>query len=425
VSADALAAAPRRRRRADRLALAAIVGLALLVRVLYARHVGDDPLLGDGLEFHLSANLLADGHGFVDPFAWARGVAAPSADKPPLYGVTLAALSLLGLRSPGEHHVSGVLTGVLLVGVVGALAREVTGRRAAGLLAAGACALYPPLVMADGSLRSESLFALLIACAVLAAVRYRHRPGRGWAAAAGAAVALAALTRGEAALLLVLLPLALWRAPAPQRPRLAHLGVAFAVVVVVLAPWLVRCWSTFGQPVIISTNTGGLLAGANCPETYRGLLIGQWSLRCAEAQTSVGTNEARVANALRARGLRYAADHAGRLPVVLAARAGRTLELYHPRRQAREQRFFEGRDVRVAELGVPAFWLVAALALATLALRAVPRGDALLLWAPVAVVGFVTLTAYGWTRFRAGAEPELLVLAAAAVVALADRRATS
>ncbi len=51
---------------------------------------------------------------------------------------------------------------------------------------------------------------------------------------------------------------------------------------------------------------------------------------------------------LRGRGVRYAADHAGRLPVVLAARLGRTLELFHPREQARQQRFFEGRDQRVA-----------------------------------------------------------------------------
>jgi len=67
---------------------------------------------------------------------------------------------------------------------------------------------------------------------------------------------------------------------------------------------------------------------------------------------------------------------------------------------------------------------VAALSLVALLLRAVPRGDALLLLAPVAIVLFVTLTAYGWTRFRAGAEPELLVLAAAGALALVERLRT-
>ena len=408
---------------AQRLALAGIVLVAAAVRVLYARHVGTDPLLGDGLQFHLTADLLADGRGFLDPFAFQRGVVSPTADKPPLYTLVLAALSVLGLRSPQEHHLAGIASGVLLVPVVAALAFAVTRRGAVALLAAAACAIYPPLIMADGSLRSESLFALLVTCAVLGAVRYRRRPGLAWAVATGAAVALAALTRGEAVLLLVLLPLAVWWRPeraAPRRPALAHLGLGLATATLVMAPWLVRTWITFDQPVAISTNTGGLLAGANCAETYeRGPLFGQWSLRCLERPDD--PNEAHAANVLRSQGLRYAADHAGRLPVVLGVRAARTLELWHPRQQALQQRFFEGRDERTALLGVPAFWLVGSLALVAIALRAVPGGTALLLLAPAVTVAVVTLTAYGWSRFRAGAEPALLVLASAGALAIVDR----
>lgn len=404
--------------------VAATTLLALVVRVLYARLVGTGTLNGDALEFHLAGLGLADGHGFVDPFAWQRGVVSATADKPPLYTLSLGALSAVGLRSPGEQHASGVLTGVLLVPVVAALARAATGRRATTILAAALCALYPPLVMADGSLRSESLFALLVTCALLAALRYRHRPGSAWALAAGAAVALAALTRGEAVLLLVLLPLALWRWPgAGARPRLAHLGGGLAVAAVVLAPWLVRCWVTFDQPVAISTNTGGLLAGANCPQTYAdGPFLGEWYLPCVPGTSE--RNEATASAALRRRGVDYARAHSSRLPKVVVARVGRTLELWHPREVAGQQSFFEGADPVVARWAIPAFWLVGLLALAALALRALPMGASLVLLSPAVAVAVVTLTAYGWPRFRVGAEPALVVLAAAGAVALADRLRT-
>jgi len=75
----------------------------------------------------------------------------------------------------------------------------------------------------------------------------------------------------------------------------------------------------------------------------------------------------------------------------------------------------------VAYAAIAAFWLVGVLALAALALRAVPTGAALLLLAPAAAVAVVTLTAYGWPRFRVGAEPALVVLAAVGALALADR----
>jgi 4-amino-4-deoxy-L-arabinose transferase-like glycosyltransferase len=406
-------------RRTERIALALIALLSVVVRAAYARHVGQDPLIGDGLEFHLLANLVADGRGGVVPLAAAQGHVSPTADKPPLYTLTLTGLSALGLRSPGEHHVSGVLTGTACAMTVALLAREVAGRRVAGVVAGALCAVYPPLVMADGSLRSESLFALMVTGALLACVRYRRRPAARWAAAAAVAVALAALTRGEGILLAALLPLGLWRWR-PAGARGAHAAVASAVLVLVLAPWLVRCWVVFDQPVAISTNTGGLIAGANCDETYRaGPLLGQWSYRCATVPTAE-PNEARAADAARARGLRYARDHAGRLPVVLGVRLGRTFELYHPRRQAQEQRFYEGRALALARIAFWAFYVIVALGALALGLRRVARTDAAVLLAPVLVVTFVTLTAYGWTRLRVGAEPGLLVLATVGLLALAD-----
>lgn len=397
-----------------RYALAAIVAGGLVLRALYAYAlVKAKPLLGDALEFHLQANLLADGRGYIQPFLWqGQHIANASADKPPLYPLLEAALSLFGGRSYQWHHLVGVLSGTATIAVVGLLGRRVGGDRV-GLLAAGLAAVYPLLVAADGSLRSESTEALLVACTLLAALALKERPNAWRAALTGALVALATLTRGEALLLLVLvaLPAAGWRT--------RNAGIAVLACALVLAPWLIRTWVVFDQPVAISTNTGGLLAGANCATTYSGPLLGQWDYSCVPPP--VHRNEAQEADRLRSIGLRYARDHASQLPVVLAARLGRSFELFHPRRQAREEAFFEGRNLRVEDAGVAMYYVLVVFAVWGAVLLRRRRGPWLLLLAPLASVAFVSLTAYGFTRFRVAGEPGLVVLAAVGVDRLLRR----
>jgi 4-amino-4-deoxy-L-arabinose transferase-like glycosyltransferase len=393
------------------LALIAAAGLA--ARLAYALLlVKSKPLLGDALEFHLQANLLADGKGYIQPFLYeATGTARASADKPPLYPFLEAGVSLLGGRTWAWHQLVGCLAGTGTVAVVGLVGRRAAGPRA-GLIAAGLAAAYPLLVAADGSLRSESVYALCIALVLLAALAYREAPSGRGAALIGAAVAAAALTRGEALVLLVLLALPLC---GPRRAAVAALAC-----VVVLAPWLARCWIVFDRPVLISTNVGGLLAGANCDATYHGALIGQWDFGCIPPP--VHANEALEAERLRDRGLSYARHHAGRLPVVVAARLGRSFELFRPREQARQEAFFEGRNLRVEQAGVACYYALVLLAAYGVVVLRRRDGPWRILLAPVALVVFVTVISYGFTRLRVAAEPALVVLAAVALDAVAARR---
>lgn len=393
------------------LALIAAAGLA--ARLAYALLlVKSKPLLGDALEFHLQANLLADGKGYIQPFLYeATGTARASADKPPLYPFLEAGVSLLGGRTWAWHQLVGCLAGTGTVAVVGLVGRRAAGPRA-GLIAAGLAAAYPLLVAADGSLRSESVYALCIALVLLAALAYREAPSARGAALLGVAVAAAALTRGEALVLLVLLALPLC---GPRRAAVAALAC-----VVVLAPWLARCWIVFDRPVLISTNVGGLLAGANCDATYHGALIGQWDFGCIPPP--VHANEALEAERLRDRGLSYARHHAGRLPVVVAARLGRSFELFRPREQARQEAFFEGRNLRVEQAGVACYYALVLLAAYGVVVLRRRDGPWRILLAPVALVVFVTVISYGFTRLRVAAEPALVVLAAVALDAVAARR---
>src|SRR5215211_3914971 len=168
--------------------LGVIVLAALAVRLVYALVVmrGVGPL-GDGYEFHLLGRLLADEGRYMEPlpFLFHGGEVIPTAEKPPGYPAFLALASKLGATSYPAHRAASCLLGTATVGVLGLLGRRLAGDRA-GLAAAGIAALYPLLFVLDGSVRSESLYALLVALALLCAYRLIEAGGRLVALALGA-----------------------------------------------------------------------------------------------------------------------------------------------------------------------------------------------------------------------------------------------
>jgi 4-amino-4-deoxy-L-arabinose transferase-like glycosyltransferase len=392
--------------------LAAIAAAGLAARLVYVLVVTPDLRgYGDASFYHELGNLLADGHGFVEP-----GSGVPTALHPPLFPLLLAAASKLGVDSYQAQRVVVCLVGAATVLAAGLVARRAAGDRA-GLLAAALAAIAPVLISADGAVMSETLLGLLVALATLAAYALVERPSLPRAALLGALVGAAALTRGEAILLLVLLvlPVAL-RLP---RARLATLATAAVACLVVLAPWTIRNLSTFDRPVPISTNEGNLIAGANCPSTYYGRDTGSWDIRCVP-RGRAGEDESRAAARYRRAGLDYAGDHAGRIPVVLLARLGRTFELYQPVRQARHG---VGRATRMEIAGGIGFLLLVPLAVyGALALRR-RRGPLAPLLAPVGLALAATLVGYGVPRFRHPADVAVVILAGIAIDALLRRRA--
>jgi 4-amino-4-deoxy-L-arabinose transferase-like glycosyltransferase len=389
--------------------LAAVAGVGLAIRLVYSLAVmGDRDLTGDGNEFHFLANVLADTGRYLQPFQYiGLHHSVPTAEKPPLYPALLAIPSALGLDGVQTQRVVSCLFGAAAVVLIGLLGRRVGGPRV-GLVAAVIAALYPALWMLDASLRSESLYLPLIALALLLAYDVV-----GWrrAGALGLVLGLAALTRSEAVLLLLLLlP---WR-----KPRLAAAVVAGALVVV--APWLVRNWATFDRPTGISTNEGGLFAGANCHSAYYTQLIGTWA--CFPVNDpSWGENEATISGHQRRRAFDYASDHAGRVPAVVGVRVLRVWDLWRPRKFALFESQIADRNLRAQQAAQIALYVLAPFAVfGALMLRR--RGERLrILLAPLVFVTLVAALSYGSTRFRVAAEPAIVVLAAVGVVALRDR----
>src|SRR5262245_43243064 len=156
--------------------LLAICVVALGVRVGYTlgwKQV--DTIGGDAYYYHRAANLLADGKGFVHPYAYDQGISMPGADPPPGWIIVLALPSLLGFDTILSHQLVGCLLGTATVVLIGITGRRIAGDRV-GLIAAGVGAIYPGLWLPDATLMSESLALLCGPAVILTAYQAWEEP---------------------------------------------------------------------------------------------------------------------------------------------------------------------------------------------------------------------------------------------------------
>jgi len=399
---------------ARRLLAVALLGFA--ARIAYGLITKDAAgFKGDALWYHQVANNLADGHGYVVPFRGGDTVA--TAFHLPLFPTVLAAFSLVGLDSETAHMVVGCALGALTVVLVGTIARRLAGD-AAGLAAALIAALYPGLVMNDSVLLSESLTGPTIAAALLAALHLRARPSAGRALLLGALIGLAALNRSEAILLVLLLGVpALLPARSVRLAALVCLATALAI-----APWVIRNAVTFERSTFLTTGDGSVLRGANCDSAYRGPVTGAWNFGCLTGYR-VPRDESILAARWRDEAVDYASDNLGRVPVVVAARIGRSFSLYPgPERQVAWLKFTEDRPRTPVWVALAAYVAVVALAITGVAALRERLDLVAILLAPVALVVLTSAAGYGGWRFRQPAEVAFVVLAGIGLTWMTGRR---
>lgn len=432
---------------------AALLGLLVLVgfvvRIDALRNTAPPvPVLGDARAYHLLGANLADGRGYIRPYEALDGDEIPTAEYPPALPVLLAGADLAGVDGVEGQRALLCGVGALTVGLIGLLARRLGGTDEVGYLAASIAAVHPGLWNADVALMAEPLAALVGAGLLLVAVAAVDRPTVGRFAALGALTGIGALVRSELlliglALLVVAGLLAGRRAGADGpavawRPTAGRLGAAALAVLVVLVPWTVRNLVAFdGELVVLTNNAGSVARGANCDAAYRGEFTGLWVTNVALGGTEADPtragcfagfdlaaqpdrNEALAAAALRSDGVAYARGHLDELPRVVAARVGRTVGLYRLEQQSNFA-FAEGRNATWDRRGTRGFQLLALVGLVGLVLAA-RRGASRQRWillVPVACSLVVVALTYGNPRFRAAAEPAVVVLGALGIAELA------
>lgn len=399
-------------------ALLALAALGLGLALAYARLVSPGEILaGDALQYQLLGSAIAHGDGYSTVASVLQGMPKPTSQHPPLFPLLIAGLDKAGIGGLQHQRYALCLLMAATVVLVGLLGRRTGGPRA-GLVAGGLAAVYPNFLTLGGMAMVESLYVPLVALVLLAAHRLDERPGAGRAALLGAAIGLATLARTEAALLLGLLGLlVLLRG---RRDRLRTLVAMTAVAVLVISPWLARNWAVQDTFPLLSTNGGLTAMVANCHAAYYDE-VGFFDARCSLACIKDRDDELRQSRCGTRVARRYALDHEGRVPLVVAARVARTWNVYAPEHDLRYAEF-GGRNYTVGLLGLVLFFVLVPLAAFGAVRLARRRRPLLLLLVPLVVVTLSSAATFGFSRYRVAAEVPLVVLAAVGLTALPSRR---
>ncbi|MDQ3468357.1 MAG: glycosyltransferase family 39 protein [Actinomycetota bacterium] len=413
--------------RAFGLRLAAIVALGAAWRLLYLFVVKfDDNLrLNDSLYYSMQAGRNSEGDWFREALS-----DLPGAEHGPLTSLYLTPWSIPGGDNVPWQRFAMTLLGIATIVVIGFVGRRLGGPRV-GLLAAAIAAAYPNLWINDSLVMSESLACLIVAAALLVALRFHDRPTPVDAVALGLLCGLGALTRSEIALFAVgFAVLAWWRVGAVNPSgssgvrRLLLPAVIVLTALAAMAPWMLYNLGQFEHPVLLSTNDGTTLLGANCDSTYYDD-IGGWDIGCLGPLSEEGSVDgSERSRQRRETALEYVGDHLERVPVVVMARVGRVLDVYGLTSLVALDTGEEKAEWAVWA-GIVCWWILAIAAI--VGWRALGTGDesARARWWLLVPPAAVVLTAalfYGAHRIRAPAEPVVVVLAAVGILTLIDRR---
>ena len=302
---------------------ASALALRLLV-VILSRH---EKVTGDGYEWAAQGNLNAAGHWFVSPFTL-----KPDALRPPAWAMVLTIWAWFGQHSSLSQQVLGCLIGSVTVLLVGLCGRQLVGTESASLrlvsrLATQVCGLYERAIL------SETLLLPEIALFILLVYRFRENPTLRVAAVLGGMSGLMAVTRSEQVLTfpLVVLPAILGVNRHNWRRAVAWLVVAAAVLVLLIVPWTIFNVGRFDRPVLLSNGFGPAVATGNCGPAYYGPDIGYGEVSCLYPYYT--GDQSVVDSKYVHNGLRYAENHASRLPLVVFAREGRAFGFWNPFQQ--------------------------------------------------------------------------------------------
>ncbi|MDX6733304.1 MAG: hypothetical protein QOC54_3252 [Baekduia sp.] len=404
---------------------AALIALALVLRLLYVDATPGYALRHDARDYELHAQSIAVGEGYSRHVAYGR----PTAFRPPGYPYFLAGVyRMAGVEratQPRRIHVARVaqaFVGAAVVALIGLLGTLLWGRRT-GLVATALGAIYVPLILVGGAVMSEPLFAVAMLAALAAAIMHRRSPRRyRYAVLTGFLTGLAVLTRANAVILLIPLGLAVW----DGRPRWAwaSLGPPIALVVaaiVTVTPWTIRNAQALHAFVPVSTQLGSSLAGTyndaartdpDNPGAWRSIkhvpqYAGLWR------QVRV-TPEAVLDQRLRAASWRYIADHPLYVAEVGFWNTARMLDL-DGRRRWRATAATISVERRWADRGVLCFWAFALLAIAGATTRATRRVPPFVWAVPALMFLSVVFLAVETPRYRTALDPFIVLLAAVAL----------
>jgi 4-amino-4-deoxy-L-arabinose transferase-like glycosyltransferase len=415
-----------------------IVALALRIGEVQRTDASYRPINDAGSYLTLASEIAHTGDYSLShrPGSGAGGTRGPSAYFAPGYPYFLALVDLIdghSVRRDGAVHparIAQAVLGTVTVALVGLVGLELFGLTA-GLIALLLAAIYPVGIGLAGVLVAENLLTPLVLGAVYAGLRVpragRPRTAYAWVAGAGVLTGLATLTHENAVLIALPLLAAVWRV-GPRRFVAPALLVAATALTIL--PWTIRNAEVMHRFIPISDETGITLVGtynaasaANPGVPYKWRIFYGIPGERALIREARRLTEPEIGDRLQHQALQYISKH----PVApLSAGFHNALRLFelegtyawHASASAISLPLSVARD------GVIGFWIVCVLALLgafSRAVRAAPNW----VWAvPLLLALSVVLVNVETPRFRAPADPFLILLAAAGLASVATRITT-
>ena len=288
--------------------LAAVILIAIGLRILWVAHVNVDPNDGRGddtVHYHNMAHLLAEGMGYVN---WVSRF--PTAHWPPAYPAALAVLYKLF----GWHLVLAkglnIAFAAATVGLTYLIARRIFDRRVAHL-GALLLAFFPGQIYFSTLVMTETMFGLIFMLVLLLALVWTSQASeaRWWQTLLlGFLVGLGGMVRAEGVFLVFVL-VALWALTVRPWRRVGQYGVLLALgTALALTPWTVRNAVQLHQFVPLRAYATVVVARALDPEAVAP------AIRLEDIRLS--TSE----------GLEYQVTHPWEIPRLVSRRIARLYE---------------------------------------------------------------------------------------------------
>nr|MCS5574241.1 glycosyltransferase family 39 protein [Pseudomonadales bacterium] len=252
---------PSQTRRLDRKLLAVLL-LGLLVRGAVLWQYRDTLTRDDDNYGEIATNLRQQ-----SIFGLGQQTATPTAFRPPLYPLLLAATMIYEKITPLQVGVLHLLLGLLTILLVYQLARQYRLPRAAPL-AALLVAIDPILLYQSTRIMTETL-ATLLAVATLYCLSHLNQQRR-WTTAlgSGCVLGLSILCRPTFLVWLLLCLVVLVALEPKWRQRWQLGGALLAGAVLVITPWTIRNMMQFNRPIALTTHGGYTLLLGNNPVFY-------------------------------------------------------------------------------------------------------------------------------------------------------------
>jgi 4-amino-4-deoxy-L-arabinose transferase-like glycosyltransferase len=273
-------------------------------------------------------------------------------------------------------------------------------------------------------LLTETVFILTTATALLFTYRYFESERRNDLVVVSVALTAAMMVRPESALMFVVLvlPLVLTRRRLAVRERLVQLTIAAVIPAVCLAPWIAYNLSRFEEPVLLSSGLGQTLLAGNCDSTYSGEKLGFWDFSCLGDPVEIVGDRGDLSAmdaVYRERALEHISENREQLPKVVTARVMRLWGVFRPEQSVGLDGMVEGRaggvpgdSLRIAREAMWAYFVLLPLSVLGAVLLRRRRVQILPLFAQALIVTVVAAMTFGLTRYRAGVEVSIVVLAA-------------